>query len=699
MTEPTTDHVRNHYQNLTSDAQLIWRLQARRNTELGNDDLAGQGEAFAAWSDRLHALPARGRTVRLAIDILIIGLLDPPPRLPPGLLRTAWANLLTANPVVSLKGDAARLETLARSDSGALLDPEAFEDTALDTCIIHEERVRDAVCLPGEERLITHPAATSLPHLLHAIRHGLTLEGATPQAHAAIVRLLQAHRWDDDQVKQTERPSLLEISRDLRGTTSAMPPDVVRLIEQHPELRTRLEQAISEHLPEDTFLPSRTRAVLAVTTVIRLLYLPQLLPSTIDITGTLTVSARLWRMAHDLWTGPDEWRADLEHLRVHLKALGQVNDNHRNMRVLERYGPAPLTQNLRDELEKAGELYNELLDIAHAKNAPDIEQTVLDLPDTLKGRLAGRLAHAALSCTVPQSLWGRRMQTLHARVRNVPASERYRALLKAVDADTYDHVVTLTRSGARTAQLLALSETPGREVLTICAVGLAQLREATKLGAPIGSMTLEFETAVRALWRSLGCPPCSWLTAIHGPTGEEAEARSQQREALITAALEGHLTPENPALLLPAPESYAYTTWDREAAHHDDTEEQPELPFDDLTLTERLVLKALSGKTLVILGGICKPHAKAALIRDLKLKDVDWIESTEYDNGQQAASRLRDPNIVAVIFALRWAGHAHGSIRNVAWALGIPAVSLPGGYSPRQILHQLSAQVSGSLAS
>ena len=113
--------------------------------------------------------------------------------------------------------------------------------------------------------------------------------------------------------------------------------------------------------------------------------------------------------------------------------------------------------------------------------------------------------------------------------------------------------------------------------------------------------------------------------------------------------------------------------------------------------TEQRVLKALEGRTLVILGGLCKPHAKAALIRDLRLKDIDWIESSEYDHGQHAASRLRDPDVACVIFALRWAAHAHGSIRNAAWALGIPAVSLPGGYNPRQVLHQLSVQISDKL--
>ena len=109
------------------------------------------------------------------------------------------------------------------------------------------------------------------------------------------------------------------------------------------------------------------------------------------------------------------------------------------------------------------------------------------------------------------------------------------------------------------------------------------------------------------------------------------------------------------------------------------------------------VLRALAGKTLVLLGGIPKPHSKQRLIEALGLKDVDWIPSTQYDHGLQAESHLSNPNVAAVVFALRWAGHAHGSIRQRAWALGIPAVSLPGGYNARQILHQLTVQCSQRL--
>lgn len=112
---------------------------------------------------------------------------------------------------------------------------------------------------------------------------------------------------------------------------------------------------------------------------------------------------------------------------------------------------------------------------------------------------------------------------------------------------------------------------------------------------------------------------------------------------------------------------------------------------------EERVLKALEGQVLVMLGGEAREAARQALITGLGLRDVDWISAAEYDHGRAAEARLRAPGVAVVVFALRWAAHAHGSVRDLTWELGIPAVSLPGGYNPRMVLHHLARQVSESL--
>lgn len=358
-------------------------------------------------------------------------------------------------------------------------------------------------------------------------------------------------------------------------------------------------------------------------------------------------------MAHTLWDGPSTWRADLGLFCTYLKTAGRAHYNLRQMRTLDHYGPAPDSAVFDHLVEHSMEMYGKLISASH-QEAPDIDLVVLDLPGTPARRLAGRLAHVAIHWLVPKVRWGAHMQALDTRVQNVPTAEQYWLLLRRTSLDNCVDVASMIDAEARATLLMAFCASPGREVLTARAVGFAQLREATARGAPVGSMTLEFEATLRAHWRSLGCPPCSWLTAVRGPIGPESEAWGQQRESLIQTVLQGLSTLDLPAPTI-APKSYAFISCEhRPDAQDTKTAEQPESMFAcDLTSTERQVLRALEGKTLVILGGICKPYAKAALIRDLHLRDLDWIESTEYDHGQQAVSRLRDPNIAVVVFALR----------------------------------------------
>ena len=497
--------------------------------------------------------------MRLALDVLCIGLLDPPPALRPGLLRSAWDALLSADPFVSLGNDAARLEALAGQDHGELIRTETLDDALLEASLAYGEHVLDVMSIPDDtgtlHTLVAHPAAMSLPRLTYAARHGLTLDGATPGLQAAIVRFLEA--------VQTE------------------------VTDQHPDL-------------DNQVFTERAQAITGVAGILRLLYLPQLLPNTVDVTVSLHFCALLWRLAHDTWRGPAEWQADMDLLRVHLKGLGRVHDVHRDMRVLERYGTAPTHLDLITILEEAMEQHHAMLRFAQ-ESVPDIDPLLLDLPDTPAARLAQRVSHLALNIRVPRSVWGPHMHALTARVRNVPPSDRLHQLVNEVTEEVFEAIVTLTDAGARAALLLALNANPDREVLTACAVGLAQLKEAARHGAPIGSMTLEFEQALRALWRSLGRPPCSWLSASRGPTGTEVEAWKEQREALIHAALHDHRAPAAPT----APETYGYVPWEGHADtqdHPDDPQTDPGTPFTcGLTPTERAVLKSLQ-----------MPHAGAA---------------------------------------------------------------------------------------
>lgn len=62
----------------------------------------------------------------------------------------------------------------------------------------------------------------------------------------------------------------------------------------------------------------------------------------------------------------------------------------------------------------------------------------------------------------------------------------------------------------------------------------------------------------------------------------------------------------------------------------------------------------LSGKRVVLLGGVPYPEHRQALIDALGLAELDWIPSDRYDNGVQATAHVRREGTALVIFALRW---------------------------------------------
>lgn len=103
----------------------------------------------------------------------------------------------------------------------------------------------------------------------------------------------------------------------------------------------------------------------------------------------------------------------------------------------------------------------------------------------------------------------------------------------------------------------------------------------------------------------------------------------------------------------------------------------------------------LAGRGLTLLGGVPCPAHKAALEAALGV-EVDWIGADEYQHGLHAASRVRTETGV-VVLAVRWMGHAHNGLRDVAREKGVPCVMHPGGLSPSSIAYQIVQQVGRQL--
>lgn len=116
------------------------------------------------------------------------------------------------------------------------------------------------------------------------------------------------------------------------------------------------------------------------------------------------------------------------------------------------------------------------------------------------------------------------------------------------------------------------------------------------------------------------------------------------------------------------------------------------------TLPEHVVAARghLQGRRIVLLGGTPRPDHHEALVRTLDLRELDWIASDEYAHGTHAHSRVTHDTAL-VILAVRWMGHAHNTLREVARDMDVPYVMHPGGLSPNsvawQIMHQVSRQL------
>jgi len=439
---------------------------------------------------------------------------------------------------------------------------------------------------------------------------------------------------------------------------------------------------------------------------IRLRLHPHFLPGHVPHQDVLAHAATCWRLGTDGLGPRHALRPAAKHLQDDLLAYARRLDARTQRFPLMPAGVIPRRDwpNVRKSARQA---LSNLTVLAHQPTVT-VPVSVLGLDEHIPAqRLMMHLVFMQATMTGPVWQWHQDVHTLMQRLGEHPlqAVSLTEALAFYQAQPLIDHAILAATALAwlEDDRARGSSAVRPREILAAAATGLAQLRKAVGLGLPLSRDRAVLEELLKALWRELGCPVVAWLFAPAGPEGDEQAAWEERLEWLCHP--EREQIPEK---------TFDDPTWDRLSetvlSAEDDEDEEHEVVAAEphrAVLSRRLVaqndaqasvLRALAGKTLVLLGGIPKPNSKRRLIEALGLKDVDWIPSGQYDHGLQADAHLSDPNVAAVVFALRWAGHAHGSIRNRAWALGIPAASLPGGYNPRQILHQLTVQCSQRLA-
>ncbi|MHB8972763.1 MAG: hypothetical protein ACYC3X_20675 [Pirellulaceae bacterium] len=108
-----------------------------------------------------------------------------------------------------------------------------------------------------------------------------------------------------------------------------------------------------------------------------------------------------------------------------------------------------------------------------------------------------------------------------------------------------------------------------------------------------------------------------------------------------------------------------------------------------LTEAVKEVAKNLRGRSLVLIGGDCRPNAQKALMDAFGLTDLYWIETRHGQSVYDYESYVARPDVAAVLLAIRWSPHGASDVSRFCVKYGKPLVRLPTGYNPNQVAAKL----------
>ncbi|MFC5849208.1 hypothetical protein [Deinococcus petrolearius] len=213
-----------------------------------------------------------------------------------------------------------------------------------------------------------------------------------------------------------------------------------------------------------------------------------------------------------------------------------------------------------------------------------------------------------------------------------------------------------------------------------------------------------------AQWRSM-LEPLGWMRASPLTVQEQEQVRGRLY-ALSTSITAAELQTQQEERSMPGKEAVlpeacqpAADLEDREAVlpgadelmgqqtahlHLQPLPSRPEAPH---VLQARALL---AGRPITLIGGVPSEPHKVALERALEVR-VDWIPSMQYQHGAHAGKHVTGET-AAVILAIRWMGHAHMGLRDIARAQGVPCVMLPSGLNPSNVAWHLVEQVGHQLS-
>jgi hypothetical protein len=117
----------------------------------------------------------------------------------------------------------------------------------------------------------------------------------------------------------------------------------------------------------------------------------------------------------------------------------------------------------------------------------------------------------------------------------------------------------------------------------------------------------------------------------------------------------------------------------------------------ELSAAVQEAARLLSGRSVVLIGGIRRRESQQTLKRLFGLDSLVWVETKEHQSVETFEPVVVRPDVALVLLAIRWSSHGFGEVRHLCERHNKPLVRLPGGYSPNQVAAQILAQVSEQL--
>ena len=110
------------------------------------------------------------------------------------------------------------------------------------------------------------------------------------------------------------------------------------------------------------------------------------------------------------------------------------------------------------------------------------------------------------------------------------------------------------------------------------------------------------------------------------------------------------------------------------------------------TAPVREAARLLSGRSVVLIGGLRRSEAQRSLKSALGLKELVWVGTREHQPVTTFEPAIARPDVAVVLLAIRWSSHAFGDVKHFCDQHGKPLVRLPGGYNPNQVAAQILSQ-------